>query len=112
MSTSSTGTKFLHFRAIDERGNVNPHGGVTIAYQTDQSGATYYGTARCSEDDNFVKRAGRRLAAFRLSQMSYPHTGVVLGTTDEKEFAHYMGAFIRDSFGYVRKFSRKNRKHG
>lgn len=107
--------KFLHFRAIDERGNVNPRGGVTIAYRADPSyKVTYYGAARCSEDDNFKKDYGRLLSSARLRQMSFPDTGIVYGyqADSEKDFAKYMESFIQESFGYRRKFSRKNRKHG
>lgn len=121
MAQSQSDTKFLHFREIDERGNVNPRGGLTVAYRPVPSDAlrelfqgfegsdsdTYveYAQAVCHENDNFVKALGRAKSGGRLQ--SRRHTNLFVG--GERDFVRYVEAIATEA-GATRKFSRKARK--
>ena len=66
-------TKFLHFRVVDDRGNVQARGGATVAYVAADSGITY-AFARCSNRDNYCKEYGRRVASGRLLSRAQSYT--------------------------------------
>jgi hypothetical protein len=63
---------FRHFRLFDERGNLLPHGGVTIyvrhfsavgdSYWDEEPTDVEVTTAVCSHKDSYNKRLGRRIA--------------------------------------------------
>ena len=111
MSQTQNEIKFLHFRDISPTGEVNPRGGVTIAYHGFQpSEATQlvsFAAARCSKEDNFERSQGRALAAQRLDLGT---TAGWAGVHNERELAKLMEDYLRGTFGYTRKFSRKRRR--
>ena len=61
--------EFIHLRRFN-MGRIEPLGGTTVAFVTDQTG-TRFATARCSDKDNFVKATGRTMAAGRLESMRF-----------------------------------------
>ena len=70
---------FRHLRRIDEEsGEMQPHGGVTIAYRyfADHD-LVHLAIAFCNDMDNFCKARGRALAAGRL--LSPKRTVVIVG---------------------------------
>lgn len=60
--------KFAHFRLIDDRGNVEPRGGATVAYIGEADAIEAAGVSYCSNMDNFVYHYGRHKALGRLAQ--------------------------------------------
>ena len=111
MSQTQNEIKFLHFRDIADDGSVNPRGGVTIAYRgfgpTEGVQTVSFAAARCSKDDNFERAQGRALAAQRLDLGT---TSGWAGVHNERELAKLMEDYLRGTFGYTRKFSRKRRR--
>ena len=57
--------RFMHYRDIDDRGNVLPQGGTTVAYE-EHEGGTRFAVARCSPYDNYNKAYGRAKSSGRL----------------------------------------------
>ena len=58
--------KFLHIRQIDEKNNILPQGGMTIAY-TKTLDEVMFNVARCHlEYDNYCRRVGREIAVNRM----------------------------------------------
>lgn len=111
-------TKFLHFREIDERGNVNPRGGLTIAYRSipriegftgfegsDSETYTEFAQAVCHENDNFVKALGRAKSGGRLQSSKFKS----LFVGSERDFVRH-AENVATLNGVSRKFSRKARK--
>ena len=85
--------KFMHYRDLDDRGNVLPQGGTTVAYETTSKG-TRYATAKCSPYDNYCKAYGRAKSAGRLKAV-----GAETHFCDEveytgKDFQRYMDSLI------------------
>ena len=111
MSQTQNEIKFLHFRDISPTGEVNPRGGVTIAYHgfrpSEGTQLVSFAAARCSKDDNFERRSGRVLAKNRL--ITGESAGWA-GVHNERELAKLMEDYLRGTFGYTRKFSRKRRR--
>lgn len=118
MATSQNGTKFLHFREADNRGNINPRGGLTVAYRSipaiegfsgfegsDTGTFVEFAQAICHENDNFVKALGRAKAGGRLE--SFKHKSLFVG--DEQTFLNHVAA-VTDASGLTRKFARKSRR--
>ena len=62
--------RFTHIRNVDTVGMVLPHGGITVATLTKDGVFVAKGEARCSEEDVYVKAAGRKIALGRaLTQL-------------------------------------------
>lgn len=78
----STSVKFVHIRKYPSgvlfAGPNAPlrsalaKGGATLAYKVNEDGTVSAGVAKCSDDDHYVKAAGRDLAASRLGQFTFP----------------------------------------
>lgn len=111
LQTTESSVKFLHFRDISPTGEVNPRGGVTIAYHgfqpSEDTQLVTFAAARCSKDDNFERAEGRAIAATRLYDGT---TAGWAGVHNERELAKLMEDYLRGTFGYTRKFSRKRRR--
>lgn len=111
MSQTQNEIKFLHFRDIADDGSVNPRGGVTIAYHgfqpSEGTQLVTFAAARCSKDDNFERAEGRHIAQSRLE---IGEQAGWAGVHNERELAKLMEDYLRGTFGYTRKFSRKRRR--
>ena len=62
--------KFLHYRFVDERGNVAARGGTTVAYVAGEEGVSY-AFANCGPNDNYNRAYGRAKDAGRLLSERY-----------------------------------------
>ena len=54
-------TTYRHYRVVDETGELQPRGGVTLAIDEDRGGA-----AVCSDRDQYCRARGRRIAEGRM----------------------------------------------
>lgn len=63
-----TGIRFMHVRVFDIHGKLQPCGGATIAYKDLGNHQYLVSMALCSPKDPFNKKAGRAVAANRLSE--------------------------------------------
>lgn len=59
---------FMHFRDIDERGNINSHAGATVATKV-EGPFLYAAVAFCNPKDNYNSHYGRAKAQGRLTQL-------------------------------------------
>lgn len=57
--------RFAYKRVVNPQGEIDPRGGLTIAYEQ-QGNTINYAIARCHHNDNFNKQQGRVKAAGRL----------------------------------------------
>lgn len=59
--------KFVHLRRRDPFfGQLDPRGGVTIAYDIDDTGKVSYTHSICSDRDHYCRRIGRMVSTGRL----------------------------------------------
>lgn len=64
--------KFAHLRIKDKDGHIQPHGGITYAYElNDDNRIIGYAHAKCHEKDTFNKQQGRVKAQGRLKSKRY-----------------------------------------
>jgi hypothetical protein len=60
--------RYLHIREVNDKGVIEPRGGVTVAYTIDYAnGAVYAAWVKCRPDELFCYQAGREYAAERLA---------------------------------------------
>ena len=79
-----TNVKFIHCRNINPDGTINPHGGLTIAYNINKDFKVVgWAAAKCNFKDTYNKQIGRMKAAGRLLSNKYYLT---VAETDEKTF--------------------------
>ena len=78
-------TKFLHYRKVDDRGNVSARGGVTVAYAVGEEGATS-AIAMCGPNDNYNRQYGRAKAEGRMRSERYAQTHKSWTNRDVVEF--------------------------
>lgn len=113
MAQSQNEIKFLHFRepSFGYHGfteGVEPRGGITVAFRENADGTISHAEAICSDKDNFVKAAGRALAAGRLDS-DHKYSYRTPGPMTEKEFAVLTAYVMEEDKGLVRKYSRKRK---
>lgn len=96
--------KFMHFREIDDRGNINPRGGASVAYKQDGT-FMYAAVSFCNPIDNFNFQYGRNKSAGRLIQLMQKKEladaqKYFIGSPDSviADVTDYLGAL-----GYVRR---------
>ena len=89
--------KFVHCRNISDDGQVQPTGGMTVAYVLNEKFKVVgWAAAKCHNHDHFVKHTGRAKAAGRLNS---GHYYTECPEMDEK-------AFIEDTInGYKKAFA-------
>lgn len=84
MNSNTDEVKYVHLRKYswDDSGTLYARstgysraskGGATLAYKITDKGVLV-GIAKCSDDDAYVKKMGRDLAASRLGQFVFPAT--------------------------------------
>lgn len=79
-------TKFVHIRPVDSSGKVLGNGGITVAFETNDSGYVQWSAAAiCHPRDNFSRYMGRVKASGRLKSAKWrvDYTDV---TVHEKDF--------------------------
>jgi hypothetical protein len=70
--------KFIHLRRRDPFwGFLEPTGGVTVAYDIDDTGLVTYTDAKCSDKDHYCKAIGRAISSGRLKKGNTPEVHVV-----------------------------------
>lgn len=79
---TDTKIKFLHLRKTQADYSVSSFGGLTVAYEVDEtSNSIRYAVAKVNKTDRYIKRLGRELAAQRLADLkansNTEQTGVI-----------------------------------
>lgn len=79
-------TKFVHIRPVDSSGKVLGNGGITVAFETDDSGYIQRSAAAiCHPRDNFSRYMGRVKASGRLNSAKW-RVDYMDVTVHEKDF--------------------------
>ncbi len=89
--------KFMHYRNIDDAGEVVPSGGTTVAYVEEENG-TRLAFARCSPYDNYNKSYGRAKASGRLKATNTEETRYQVSTRLKgNEFVNFCDTLFLDN---------------
>lgn len=94
----------LEFPVFKQESTVEVKGGNSVAYAfDDEQRRLFYSTARCSKKDNYCKRTGRELSAFRLQKGPIGRTAIVPyadlpnGKPTYKNISAYFYNLLKDS---------------